>query len=182
MVKFWADWARQYPIVSIEDGFAEDDWDGWKMVTDELGSKIQLVGDDLFVTNVERLQRGIDAGVANSILIKVNQIGSVSETIDAINLARAERLHRGHLASLGRDRRHVHRRPGGRDRSRPDQDRLGVAHRPHRQVQPVAAHRRRTRSGGAVPWIEELELSRGAGKQGEGREVARPFGDLGRTF
>jgi enolase len=91
MVKFWADWARQYPIVSIEDGFAEDDWDGWKMITDELGNKIQLVGDDLFVTNVERLQRGIDAGVANSILIKVNQIGSVSETIDAINLARENR-------------------------------------------------------------------------------------------
>jgi enolase len=88
MVKFWADWARQYPIVSIEDGFAEDDWEGWKLMTEELGSKIQLVGDDLFVTNVERLQRGIDAGVANSILIKVNQIGSVSETIDAINLAR----------------------------------------------------------------------------------------------
>jgi enolase len=88
MVKFWADWTRQYPIVSIEDGFAEDDWEGWKMMTDEVGSKIQLVGDDLFVTNVERLQRGIDAGVANSILIKVNQIGSVSETIDAINLAR----------------------------------------------------------------------------------------------
>jgi len=88
MVKFWADWARQYPIVSIEDGFAEDDWEGWKMMTDEVGSKIQLVGDDLFVTNVTRLQQGIDAGVANSILIKVNQIGSVSETIDAINLAR----------------------------------------------------------------------------------------------
>jgi enolase len=91
MVKFWADWVRQYPIVSLEDGFAEDDWDGWKLVTDELGGKIQLVGDDLFVTNVERLQRGIDAGVANSILIKVNQIGSVSETIDAINLARQNR-------------------------------------------------------------------------------------------
>jgi enolase len=91
MVKFWADWARQYPIVSIEDGLAEDDWDGWKLMTDELGAKIQLVGDDLFVTNVERLQRGIDAGVANSILIKVNQIGSVSETIDAINLARENR-------------------------------------------------------------------------------------------
>jgi enolase len=88
MVKFWADWARQYPIVSLEDGFAEDDWHGWKLVTGELGKKIQLVGDDLFVTNVERLQRGIDAGVGNSILIKVNQIGSVSETIDAINLAR----------------------------------------------------------------------------------------------
>src|SRR5271165_1558074 len=88
MVKYWADWARQYPIVSLEDGLAEDDWGGWKLLTDELGKTIQLVGDDLFVTNVERLQRGIDAGVANSILIKVNQIGSVSETIDAINLAR----------------------------------------------------------------------------------------------
>ncbi len=88
MVKFWADWARQYPIVSLEDGLAEDDWAGWKQLTDELGKTIQLVGDDLFVTNVERLQRGIDAGVGNSILIKVNQIGSVSETIDAINLAR----------------------------------------------------------------------------------------------
>ncbi|MDR3748396.1 MAG: phosphopyruvate hydratase [Acidobacteriota bacterium] len=91
MVKFWADWARQYPIVSIEDGLAEDDWEGWKMITAELGDKIQLVGDDLFVTNVERLQRGIDAGVGNSILIKVNQIGTVSETIDAINLARQNR-------------------------------------------------------------------------------------------
>ena len=88
MVRFWAEWARQYPIVSLEDGFAEDDWHGWKLVTDELGKRIQLVGDDLFVTNVERLRRGIDAGVGNSILIKVNQIGSVSETIDAINLAR----------------------------------------------------------------------------------------------
>jgi enolase len=88
MAKFWADWVRQYPIVSIEDGLAEDDWKGWKLLTDEVGKKIQLVGDDLFVTNVSRLQQGIDAGVANSILIKVNQIGSVSETIDAINLAR----------------------------------------------------------------------------------------------
>ena len=88
MVKFWSGWASQYPIVSIEDALAEDDWDGWKLLTDELGKSIQLVGDDLFATNVERLQRGIDAGVANSILIKVNQIGSVSETIDAINLAR----------------------------------------------------------------------------------------------
>ena len=88
LVRFWADWVRQYPIVSIEDGLAEDDWDGWKMLTEELGRKIQLVGDDLFVTNTERLQRGIDAGVANSILIKVNQIGTVSETIDSINLAR----------------------------------------------------------------------------------------------
>jgi enolase len=91
MVKFWADWVRQYPIVSLEDAFAENDWEGWKMQTAELGSKIQLVGDDIFVTNIEILQRGIEAGVANSILIKLNQIGTVSETLDAINLARQNR-------------------------------------------------------------------------------------------
>ena len=88
MVRFWAKWVADYPIVSIEDGLAEDDWDGWKMMTEELGDKIQLVGDDLFVTNTERLQEGIDRHVANSILIKVNQIGTVSETLDAIALAR----------------------------------------------------------------------------------------------
>jgi enolase len=88
MVHFWAEWVRQYPIVSIEDGLAEDDWQGWRTMTDELGDKIQLVGDDLFVTNTERLSRGIDEGVANSILIKVNQIGTVSETLDAIDMAR----------------------------------------------------------------------------------------------
>jgi enolase len=88
MARFWAKWTRDYPIVSIEDGLAEDDWEGWKVLTDEVGGKIQLVGDDLFVTNVERLQEGIDRGVANSILIKVNQIGTVSETLDSIDLAR----------------------------------------------------------------------------------------------
>ena len=88
MVEFWADWARQYPIVSLEDGLAEDDWQGWRILTEELGDKIQLVGDDLFVTNTEFLSRGIEEGVANSILIKVNQIGTVSETLDAIDLAR----------------------------------------------------------------------------------------------
>jgi len=88
MVRFWAKWAKDYPIVSLEDGLAEDDWNGWQMLTKELGGKIQLVGDDLFVTNVKRLQQGIDKKVANSILIKVNQIGTVSETLDAIDLAR----------------------------------------------------------------------------------------------
>lgn len=88
MVRFWSDWVRQYPIVSLEDGLAEDDWRGWRVLTDELGDKIQLVGDDLFVTNTERLSRGIEEGVANSILIKLNQIGTVSETLDAIDLAR----------------------------------------------------------------------------------------------
>jgi enolase len=88
MAHYWADWTRQYPIFSIEDGLAEDDWAGWKILSDEVGKKIQLVGDDLFVTNTKRLQEGIDKGVANSILIKVNQIGTVSETLDAIDLAR----------------------------------------------------------------------------------------------
>src|SRR6201996_8784796 len=78
MVRFWSDWVRQYPIVSLEDGFAEDDWDGWSMATKELGARIQLVGDDLFVTNVERLRRGIESNVANSILIKLNQIATVT--------------------------------------------------------------------------------------------------------
>jgi enolase len=87
MVAFWKDWVRRYPVISIEDGMAEDDWDGWKLMTKELGSKIQLVGDDLFVTNVNRLERGIRKGIANSILIKVNQIGTLSETIDAVNMA-----------------------------------------------------------------------------------------------
>ena len=88
MVEYWANWAKKYPIISIEDGMAEEDWDGWKKLTDKLGSKVQLVGDDLFVTNVEFLQKGIDMGVANSILVKVNQIGSLTETINAVNLAK----------------------------------------------------------------------------------------------
>ena len=88
MVRFWSKWANDYPIVSLEDGLAENDWDGWANLTKELGNKIQLVGDDLFVTNVSFLQEGIDKHVANSILIKVNQIGTVSETLDAIDLAR----------------------------------------------------------------------------------------------
>jgi enolase len=87
MVKYWKNWCDQYPIVSIEDGMAENDWDGWKLLTDELGQRVQLVGDDLFVTNTEFLQKGIDLGVANSILIKVNQIGTLTETLDCIELA-----------------------------------------------------------------------------------------------
>jgi enolase len=88
MVEYWAKWAKKYPIISIEDGMGEEDWDGWKKLTDKIGSKIQLVGDDLFVTNVDFLQKGIDMGVANSILVKVNQIGSLTETINAVNLAK----------------------------------------------------------------------------------------------
>ena len=87
MIAYWAEWVNKYPIISIEDGMAEDDWDGWKKHTESIGKKCQLVGDDLFVTNVKRLQKGIDNGIGNSILIKVNQIGTVTETINAVQLA-----------------------------------------------------------------------------------------------
>lgn len=87
MVKFWENWVRQYPIVSIEDGLDENDWEGWQMLTKSIGDKVQLVGDDLFVTNVEKIQQGIDKKVANALLVKVNQIGTLSETIDAVSLA-----------------------------------------------------------------------------------------------
>jgi len=89
MISFWKGWADSYPIISIEDGMAENDWDGWKALTDELGERVQLVGDDLFVTNTKFLQKGIDLGVANSILIKVNQIGTLTETLDCIQLAKS---------------------------------------------------------------------------------------------
>jgi enolase len=87
MVDYWADWCNKYPILSIEDGLDEDDWDGWKNMTSKLGSKIQLVGDDLFVTNVDRLQKGITENAANSLLVKVNQIGTLTETINAVQMA-----------------------------------------------------------------------------------------------
>jgi len=96
MVAYWASWVEQYPIISIEDGMAENDWPGWKRMTDEMGARIQLVGDDLFVTNTEFLARGIREGVANSILIKVNQIGTLTETLDTIELARSA----GHTAII----------------------------------------------------------------------------------
>jgi enolase len=89
MIELYGKWLDEYPIVSIEDGLAEDDWDGWAKLTQALGDRCQLVGDDLFVTNTERLARGIEAGVANAILIKVNQIGTLSETLEAIEMARA---------------------------------------------------------------------------------------------
>ena len=91
MVDYWASWVKKYPIASIEDGCAEDDWTGWKMLTEKIGNKVQLVGDDLFVTNVKRLNKGIKEGIANSILVKVNQIGSLSETIQAVDMAHRAR-------------------------------------------------------------------------------------------
>ena len=87
MVEFWTNWRKKYPIISIEDGLDEDDWDSWKLLTAKIGANTQLVGDDLFVTNVSRLTQGIEQGIANSILVKVNQIGTLSETIDAVEMA-----------------------------------------------------------------------------------------------
>ena len=87
MVAFWEDMVEKYPLISLEDALAEEDWDGWKLLTEKLGNKVQLVGDDLFVTNTERLAKGIKLGVANSILIKLNQIGTITETLDAIKMA-----------------------------------------------------------------------------------------------
>jgi len=88
MADYWADWASKYPIISLEDGMAENDWDGWKLLTDKIGDKVQLVGDDLFVTNTQFLAKGIKMGVANSILVKVNQIGTLTETFEAVEMAK----------------------------------------------------------------------------------------------
>jgi len=91
LVEYWVKWCKKYPIVSIEDGMAEDDWKGWKKLTEALGDKVQLVGDDLFVTNVTRLERGIKESTANGLLVKVNQIGTLSETMDAVMMAQQNR-------------------------------------------------------------------------------------------
>ncbi len=88
MAGYWAEWTERFPIISLEDGMAEDDWDGWKVLTEKIGKKVQLVGDDLFVTNTARLKRGISDGIANSILIKVNQIGTITETYEAVEMAK----------------------------------------------------------------------------------------------
>ncbi len=138
MIDLWKGLCAKWPIRSLEDGLAEDDWDGWVKLTKALGDKVQLVGDDLFVTNTTRLQQGIDKGAANSILVKVNQIGTLTETLEAIELAR---LHDDHQPPQRRDGGRDDRRPGGGDQRRPDQDRLGQPHRPRGQVQPAAAHR-----------------------------------------
>ena len=150
MVRFYEELAARHPIVSIEDGLAEDDWDTWRALTEGLGDRLQLVGDDLFVTNVERLKRGIDAGVANAILVKVNQIGTLTETLDTIELARASGYGVGHLPPLRRNRGRDDRRPRGRHQQRADQDGRPVARRAHGEVQPAPAHRGGARRSRAV--------------------------------
>ena len=150
LIALYEEWVRDFPIVSIEDGLAEDDWDGWKQLRQRLGDKILLVGDDIFVTNPKIIARGIAENVANAVLIKLNQIGTLSETQSALDLA----LHHGWRAMVS------HRSGETEDTtiadlvvacgSGSDQDRLGVARRADRQVQPAAAHRGRARRGGAL--------------------------------
>ena len=123
MVDFWKSWVNQYPIVSIEDGLAQDDWDSWKLMVQEMGDRIQIVGDDLLVTNPERVRRGIRENAANALLVKLNQIGSLTETIEAVETCQRARLARRRLSSLWRDRRQHHRRPGGCPERWSDQDR-----------------------------------------------------------
>ena len=149
---FLAELAAKYPIISIEDGMGENDWAGWKTLTEQLGDKIQLVGDDLFVTNTQYLGRGIKEGVANSILVKVNQIGTLTETLEAVKMARERAgLYVGDFAPERRDGRRHHRGPGRRHECGPDQDRVGFSKRPDRQIQPTAAYRRRTGRPGGIP-------------------------------
>lgn len=141
---------QRYPIISIEDGMDESDWAGWKALTDKIGEKVQLVGDDLFVTNTKILKEGIDKGIANSILIKFNQIGSLTETLEAIQMAKAA----GYTAVIshrsGETEDRHHRRPGRGYRRWPDQDRLAVPFRPRVQVQSAAAYRRAAGRQGTI--------------------------------
>ena len=141
LVDYYAELCEKYPIISIEDGCAENDWDGWKKLTDRIGDKVQLVGDDLFVTNVEFLRKGIERGVANSILVKVNQIGTLTETFATIDLAKQNNYTAVISHRSGRNRRHDDRRHRGRDECRPDQDRFALPDRSGGEIQPASAHR-----------------------------------------
>ena len=160
MADFYAGLADRYPLVSVEDGVAEDDWAAWRALTERIGERVQLVGDDVFVTNVERLRRGIEEGVGNAILVKVNQIGTLTETLDSHRPRPLERLQGGDLAPLRRDGGHDDRRPRRRHRCGPDQDRRAVADRPGCEVQPAAAdrgaagHARRVSGLDCVPSLE----------------------------
>ena len=184
LVDIYAKWVEKYPDLLDRGRLAEDDWDGWKLMTERLGGKIQLVGDDVFVTNTKRLQRGIDEGVANSILIKLNQIGTLTETIEAIELARRN----GYTTVIS------HRSGETEDSTiadlavalgtGPDQDRLGLADRPHGQVQPTAAdrgnpRRRRPLRRAAVPAevgnSPRTPLSRTKARQGPFIARKHPF-------
>ena len=141
LIDLWADWVDRFPIVSIEDGLAEDDWAGWAELTRRLGDRVQLVGDDLLVTNTDRIQRAIDERAANSVLIKLNQIGTLTETIEAIDLARRAGWTAVVSHRSGRDGGHDDRGSRRGDGHGPDQDRGAVAERASREVQPAPADR-----------------------------------------
>ena len=158
MVRIYQDLCANYPIKSIEDAMAEDDWDGWKALTDAIGGSVQLVGDDLFVTNPVRLADGIEKGVANSILIKVNQIGTLTETLQTVEMA-----HKAGYTSVishrsGETEGHHHRRHFRRHECGADQDGLAVALRPAGQIQPASAHRRRPGADGALRRIVPVQV------------------------
>jgi enolase len=142
-----AAWCDKYPIISIEDGMAENDWSGWKYLTDRLGKSIQLVGDDIFVTNTKILKQGIAKGIANSILIKINQIGTLSETFAAITMATRARYTSVISHRSGETEGQHHRRHRRRHQCGPDQDRFAVAFRSHCEIQPAPAHRGRPGRG-----------------------------------
>ena len=151
MAAYWADVSERYPILSIEDGMDEDDWDGWKALTDRLGERVQLVGDDLFVTNTERLKRGIDSGVGELDPHQGQPDRHAHRDARRDRHGARGRLHGGHVAPLGRDRGHHDRRPGGGHRLRADQDRRAVALGPRREVQPAAPDRGGARRRRRVP-------------------------------
>ena len=165
MAKYLADLVQRFPIASIEDGMSEDDWEGWKALTEAVGDRCQLVGDDLFVTNSKRLRKGILEGVANAILVKVNQIGTLTETLDAVETAhkagyRAVMSHRS-----GETEDFDHRRPRRRDELRADQDRLARPLRPHGEIQSAHPHRGGAWPGGEIcgaGGVEELSPGQAA--------------------
>ena len=148
--RIYEDWVRQYPIISIEDGLAEGDWDGWKTLTKALGDRVQLVGDDVFVTNPEILARGIEEGIGNALLVKLNQIGTVTETLDAVAMARDAGYHSVISHRSGETEDTTIADLAVAHQRRPDQDGLGQPHRSRREVQPAAANRRRARHGGPL--------------------------------
>ena len=142
MVDFYAEWVDKYPIISIEDGLSEDDWESWALMMERLGDRVQIVGDDLLVTNVRRIEKGFERRAANSLLVKVNQIGTITEAIDAVNLVSATAGPPSSAIAVV-DRGQYDCRSRRRPQRRADQDRRAGPHRPCRQVQPAPAHRRR---------------------------------------
>ena len=176
LTDYWADLVARYPIVSIEDGMDEEDWDGWRTLTERLGAGVQLVGDDVFVTNTERLARGIEAGVANSILIKVNQIGTLTETLRGDRDGARGRLHGGDEPSLGRDRGHDDRRPRGGHGMRADQDRSAIAIGQGGEVQPAAAHRGAARRRRGVSRLGAVSAPLKPARRQDLRQEVEPAG------